>query len=81
MLSAFVSREFGFGRQLTEAELVKINYERRRGINKTYTDTQAAMEILKTTEKPELKESPFIKCLFIRANNEGFWSSSNEPAV
>jgi hypothetical protein len=75
MLSAFVSREFGFGRQLTEAELVKINCERRRGINKTYTDTQAAMEILKTTEKPELKESPFIKYLFIGANNEGFWNS------
>ena len=81
MLSAFVSREFGFGRQLTEAELVKINYERRRGINKTYTDTQAAMEILKTTEKPELKELPFIKYLSIGANNEGFWSSSHEPAV
>jgi hypothetical protein len=75
MLSTFVSRKFGFGRQLTEAELVKINCERRRGINKTYTDTQAAMEILKTTEKPELKESPFIKYLFIGANNEGFWNS------
>jgi hypothetical protein len=51
---------------------VKINYERRRGINKTYTDTQAAMEILKTTEKPELKELPFVRYLFIGANNEGF---------
>ena len=82
MLSAFVSREFGFGRQSTEAELVNINYEKRRGINKTYTDTQAAMEILKTTEKLELKELPFIKYLFIgAANNEGFWNSSHEPAL
>jgi hypothetical protein len=75
MLSAFVSREFGFGRQLTEAELARINCERRRGVNKTYTDTQAAIEILKTTEKPELTESPFVKYLYIKANNEGFWNS------
>ena len=54
---------------------MKINCERKRGINKTYTDTQAAMEVLKTTEKPELKELPFIKYLFIGANNEGFWNS------
>ena len=74
MLSAFVSREFGYGRQLTEAELVRINCE-RRGINKTYIDTQAAMEILKTTQKPELTESPFVKYLYIGANNEGFWNS------
>jgi hypothetical protein len=34
------------------------------------------MEVLKATEKPELKESsPFIKYLFIGANNEGFWNS------
>jgi hypothetical protein len=74
MLSAFVSREFGFGRKLTEAELVRINCE-RRGVDKTYTDTVAAMEILKTTKKPLLVDSPFVKYLYIGANNEGFWNS------
>ena len=43
-------------------------------INKTYRDTQAAMDILKTPEKPELKELPMLKYLFIGANNEGFWN-------
>jgi hypothetical protein len=75
MLSAFISREFGFGRKLTEAELVKIKSGRRCRKNKTYRGTQAAIEILKTTEKSELKESPFVKYLFIRANNEGIWNS------
>jgi hypothetical protein len=74
MLSAFVSREFGFGRELTIAELEKINKE-RRGTHKTYFDTHAAMEILKSVYKPLLTESPFVKYLYIGANNEGYWNS------
>jgi hypothetical protein len=73
MLSAFVSRELGFGKTLTADELTKINNERQ--IGKTYTDLQAANEILKTHHKPLLTESPFIKYLFIGANNEGYWNS------
>ena len=57
MLSAFVSREFGFGRELSADELVRVNTA-RRGIDKTYIDIQAAMEILKSTHKPILTESP-----------------------
>ena len=76
MLSAFVSREFGFGRDLSEDELVRINTA-RRGIGKTYIDTQAAMEILKSIDKPILTESPLIKYLYIGANNEGYWNSSH----
>jgi hypothetical protein len=74
MLSAFVSREFGFGRELSVAELDKVNGERRGG-NKTYIDKQAAMEILKSTQKPLLTESPLVKYLYIGANNEGYWNS------
>jgi hypothetical protein len=73
MLSAFVSRDFGFGKRLTADELTRINNERR--IGKTYTDTQAAEEILKTHRKPLLTESPFVKYLYIGAHNEGFWNS------
>lgn len=38
-------------------------------------DIQAATEILKTHQKPLLTESPFVKYLYIGANNEGFWNS------
>jgi hypothetical protein len=64
MLSAFVSREFGFGRELSADELVRINTARRGGV-RTYIDTQAALEILKATQKPIVTESPFVKYLFI----------------
>jgi len=74
MLSAFVSREFGFGRLLTNDELAKINSERRAS-TATYTDTHAAMEILGTINKPVLTESPFVRYLFIGVNNEGYWNS------
>jgi hypothetical protein len=74
MLSAFVSREFGFDRLLTNDELAKINAARRAS-TATYTDTQAAMEILGTINKPVLTESPFVKYLFIGVNNEGYWNS------
>ena len=74
MLSAFlVSREIGFGQTLTNAELARVNAERR--IGKMYTDTQAATKILKTLHKPLLTESPFVKYLYIGANNEGYWNS------
>lgn len=75
MLSAFVSREFGFGREQVVDELVKVNTV-HRGINKTYIDTQAAMEILKSTQKPILTESPFMKYLYIGANNKGYYWNS-----
>jgi hypothetical protein len=75
MLSAFVSREFGFGRQLTDIELAKINNETRQTNGATYTDTQAAMEILGTINKAPFTESPFVKYLYIGVNNEGYWNS------
>jgi hypothetical protein len=75
MLSAFLSREFGFGRDLSAAEVVSVNTE-HWGIDKILIDIQAAaMEILKSTLKPILTESPFVKYLYIAANNEGYWNS------
>jgi hypothetical protein len=68
-ISAFASTKLGFGRNLTEDELMKINNERRRG--KTYTDVQAANEILKTDQKPLLTDSPFVKYSYIGVNNKG----------
>ena len=75
MLSAFVSQDFGFGGPLTsDDELAKIN-TKRRASGATYTDTHAAMEILGTINKAALTESPFVKYLYIRINNEGYWNS------
>jgi hypothetical protein len=54
VFSAFVSRQFGFGQELMDAELTKVNLE-RQSIGSTYIDTQAALEILGTTSKPVLK--------------------------
>jgi hypothetical protein len=71
MLSAFVSREIGFGREMTDDELLKVNTA-RRGAGKTYHDTQAAMEILGTADKAILTESPYVKYLYIGASNEGY---------
>ena len=53
--------------------LVRVGSERR--IGKTFTDTQAATEILKTLNKPLSTESPLVKYLFIGANNEVDWNS------
>ena len=43
----------------------------------TYCDSQAAMEILGTTNnKANLTKSPFVKYLCIDANNKGNWNSN-----
>ena len=77
MLSAFVSREFGFGRLMTEDELAQVNMRRQTTAlgGGSYQDTTAVMEILGTTRKPMLRELPFVKSLFIGINNEGYWNS------
>ncbi|KAI2496123.1 hypothetical protein MHU86_18400 [Fragilaria crotonensis] len=74
MLSAFVSCEFGFGPELSKAELDKVNFE-RQGANKPYVDKHAAIKILKSTQKSLPTESPLVQYLYIGANNKGFWNS------
>ena len=66
MLSAFVSREFGFGWLLTGDKLARINSQRRTN-GATYTDTHAAMEVLGSINKLPFTELPFVKYLFIGA--------------
>jgi hypothetical protein len=70
MLSAFLSRESGFGRLLTIDKLGKINLERQAS-GVTYADTHAAMEFLRTVIKAVLTESPFVKYLYIGVNSKG----------
>ena len=58
---------------------MKIHNERRRGT--TYADVQAANEILKTDQKPLLTDSPFVKYLYIGANNEGLEKLPHESPI
>jgi hypothetical protein len=71
MLSAFVSRDLGFGRPLSETELATINAARQ---GKKYLDEKAALEINKTLDKPPLTDTPFVKYLHIGVHNEGYWT-------
>jgi hypothetical protein len=71
MISAFQSREFGFGMEICEEDLRKIN-ERRRG--QKYVDETAAVSKKGTALKKDLKHSPFVVEFEYGANNEGYWS-------
>ena len=71
MLSSFVSREFGYGMQLSSAQLSHVN-EYRKGQH--YLDKEAAMEINKTTLKQALTSSPFTSYFQYGANYEGYWN-------
>ena len=51
MLSCFVSRDFGFGHQLSQEQLKLVNEYRN---NQVYLDTEAAMTINQTILKPKL---------------------------
>ncbi|KAI2491822.1 hypothetical protein MHU86_22728 [Fragilaria crotonensis] len=72
MISAFVSRDSGFGLPVTEEQLQLVNAYRH---GKQYFDKAAALEILKTVEKPPLTESPFVRGLLIGASKGGYWNS------
>ena len=72
MISAFQSREFGFGyRALSPAELNEIN---KRRVGKSYLDVDAARKVLESHIKKPLKNNPF--CVFFEygKNKAGYWT-------
>ena len=71
MISAFQSREFGFGRPLTEDELRRVN-EKRKG--EKYVDTEAAVLKRGTADKQPLTSSPFYVEFEYGAQKEGYWT-------
>jgi hypothetical protein len=71
MLSAFVSREFGFGMKLSVEDLRQVN-EYREG--KHYSDRLAATEKRGTSQKKPLKSSPFVVEFEYGINTEGYWT-------
>ena len=60
MVYEFLSREFGWGVDITQEQMVRIN-EMRMG--KEYFDAVAANEVNGTALKQALTTSPFIHCL------------------
>jgi hypothetical protein len=71
MISAFVSREFGFGLSLSDADLQKVN-EHRQG--KHYSDRLAAVEKRGSSAKLPFQNSPFVVEFEYGANSEGYWT-------
>ena len=71
MLSSFVSREFGYGMELSDSVLALINRYRE---NTNYSDCDAAIQRNGRAKKNLLTQSPFIKELEYGANKEGYWT-------
>jgi hypothetical protein len=68
MISAFQSREFGFGMALNEDQLKEVNKYRE---GKLYTDQDTAMA---TRQHKPLTTSPFIQEFEYGKNNDGYWT-------
>ena len=71
MISAFVSREFGFGMILSDEDLQKVNEFR---VGKKYSDELAAMDKRGTSAKQPLDSSPFVVQFEYGINSEGYWT-------
>jgi hypothetical protein len=72
MISAFQSREFGFGLPVSNEALQQVN-ERRK--NTKYHDHKAAVEVgYKEGYKKPLTSSPFIRTFEYGADSEGYWN-------
>ena len=73
MVSAFQSREFGWGVDITVEQMVRINKTRQ---GKEYFDTVAANDVNGTALKSALTTSPFI-CLFEFGGRNGYWTGNH----
>ena len=75
MISAFQSREFGFGMTLTPEELEKVNKFRREK-RPLYTEAEAAIRVNGTAIKKTILNSPFVLTFEYGygARKEGYWN-------
>ena len=71
MISAFQSREFGFGLQITEEEMRRVNLSRE---GKRYCDEEAAKKYRNGPMKQKLESNPFVFEFSYGANNDGYWN-------
>ena len=73
MVSAFQSREFGWGMEITDQQMVRIN---QRQIQQDYFDKVAANEVHGGTKKAPLTTSPFVR-LFEFGGKHGYWTGNH----
>jgi hypothetical protein len=71
MISAFQSRELGFGMELTKDQLDEVNFTRR---GKKFTDEEAATKYRGNALKTDLLCSPFVFEFDYGASNGGYWN-------
>jgi hypothetical protein len=71
MISAFQSREFGFGLPLTEQQLIDVNKHHK---GKMYIDEEAAIATRQSKVKRPLTTSPFIQEFEYRQSNQRYWT-------
>ena len=71
MVSAIVSRAFGFGLAVNDAQLLVINAERK---DKVYKDAEAATYLYGSPNKSPLTESPFVRYLNYGQGKDGYWT-------
>ena len=74
MISAFQSREFEFGFEMTPERIEKVN---RKRANEHYVDVDAAADVRDNTKKEPLIESTFVAKLEYGANKEGYWTGNH----
>ena len=76
MVSAFVSREYGIIREISDMVLDEVNEQR---LGKKYADAEAAIEVLGGPDKKPLTKakSPFLHFFEYGENREGYWNYSN----
>ena len=60
---------------LTEDQLKQINVKRARDVG--YCDEVASKDVMGTTKKADLTESPFIRKLEYGSNKEGYWTGNH----
>ena len=71
LFSAFVSREFGYGMELTSEQLQRVNAKR---LGQKYKDETAAKKKQGNALKQPLTISPFVLEFEYGASAEGYWS-------
>ena len=71
MVSAMVSRAFGFGMEISDKDLLTINELR---VGKKYADEEAATYLYGSSSKKTLLESPFVRCLEYGQGKDGYWT-------
>ena len=71
MISAFASREFGYGFDISMEQMTEINNFRN---GKEYSDKVAATNKLGSAKKPVLTKSPFVIHFEYGVQAEGYWN-------